>query len=241
MPIHPTAVVDREAEVDSTAQIDPYAIIEGPVRIGANTRVRSHAHVSGWTDIGPDCDIHPFAVVGNLPQDFHYKGERSYTRIGRSVVIREGATIHRGTQPESETVIGDGCLLMVYAHVGHNCRLAKDVKVYNMSALSGHIDVGEGVIVSGYNTTHQFIRIGKLAFLSANGRIGMDVPPFMTAFGQSTIVAHNVTGMRRAGYDREDMFEIRRAFRTLYRSGLAFGKAVAQLRDSLTTRACQCE
>jgi len=237
MAIHPTAIVDRAAEIDPTAEIGPYVIVEGPVRVGPGTRVLAHVHLSGWTTIGAECEIHPFAVVGNLPQDFHYEGQRSYCRIGDRVVIREGATVHRGTQPETETVVGDECFLMAYAHVGHNCVLGTGAKVYNMAALSGHVELAEGAIVSGYALVHQFVRIGKLAFISAAARVTMDVPPFMSCFGESTIVQHNVVGMRRAGYGQDEILEIRQAFRTLYRSGKLFRAAVEQLAGEVRTPA----
>ena len=237
MPIHPSAVVDPQAEIDPEADIGPFVIIEGPVRIGAGTRVRGSAYLSGWTEIGRGCDIHPFTTVGNLPQDFRYDGERSYCKIGDGVVIREGATIHRGTQPESSTVIGDECLLMTYCHLGHNVRLGRRVKVQHMAALGGHVEADDDVIISTYALANQFIRIGKLGFLSGNGRIGMDVPPFMIAYGDSTIIQHNVVGMRRAGYDAASLRDIRQAYRTLYRSGLTFGKAVARLAETVETDA----
>jgi len=237
MPIHPTAIVDRQAEIDPSADIGPYAVVEGPVRIGARTKLQAHAFVNGWTTIGQDCDIHPFAVIGNLPQDFHYSGERSFCRIGDRVVVREGATVHRGTQPESATVVGDECLLMAYAHVGHNCLLEPGVKVYNMTALSGHVEVGAQAIISGYVLVHQFVRIGRLAFIAAQARLGMDVPPFMTAMGESTIVQYNVIGMRRAGYGKEDIAEIRRIHRILYRSGHLYSRAVEQAAREASTRA----
>lgn len=237
MAIHPTAIIDTAAEIDSSAEIGPYVIVEGPVKIGPNTRVRAHAHLSGWTEIGRDCDIHPFAIVGNLPQDFHYDGSRSYCKVGDRVVIREGVTVHRGTQPESVTEIGDECLLMAYCHVGHNCRLARGAKVYNLVLLSGHVEIDEFAIVSGSSGVHQFCRIGKLAFVAGAARVTMDVPPFMMCFGQSTIVQHNVIGMRRAGYEAADIQEIREVFKILYRSGKLFRAAVAEVADIVQTRA----
>jgi UDP-N-acetylglucosamine acyltransferase len=237
MPIHPTAIVDSKAEIDSTADIGPYVIIEGPVRIGAGTRVRSHAHLSGWTRIGERCDIHPFAVIGHLPQDFHHGGERSYCTIGNDVVIREGSTVHRGTQAESETIIGDGCFLLCYAHIAHNCRLGRGVKVYPYCAVAGHVEVGDDAILSGGVLIHQFVRIGSLAFAAAGAMIGMDVPPFLTVCDRNWVIQHNVVGMRRAGYSREEILEIRQAFRTLYRSGLTFRKAAERLGPAVQTRA----
>lgn len=237
MAIHPTAIIDPQAEVDSSAEIGPYVVLDGPVKIGAGTTLRAHAYVSGWTEIGERCEIHPFAVVGHLPQDFHFTGERTFCRVGNDVVIREGATVHRGTQPESATVIGDGCFLMAYSHVGHNCVLGKRVKVYNMSILSGHVEADDDVIISGFSGVHQFVRIGRLAFVAGNARVTMDVPPFFMAFGEATVIQHNIVGMRRAGLDNRTIFEIRQAFRTLYRSGQLFSKAVEQLAAEVQTEA----
>jgi len=237
MAIHPTAIIDPKAEIDSTADIGPYVVIEGPVKIAADTRIRAHVYLSGWTEIGQRCDIHPFAVIGYMPQDFHYGGERSYCKIGNDVVIRESATVHRGTQPESETVVGDECFLLAHSHVGHNCRLGRGVKVYNMAALSGHVETDDQAIISGYALVHQFCRIGKLAFISAAARTTMDVPPFMTCYGEATIVQCNVIGMRRAGYDRQAIDEVRQAYRILYRSGQTFRKAAAQVAQMVQTDA----
>lgn len=239
MPIHPTAVIDPQAELDSTVDVGPYAIIEGPVRIGPRTRILSHAYICGWTEIGEGCQIHPFSTVGNLPQDFHYAGERSYCRVGNGVVIREGVSVHRGTQPESSTVIGDECLLMAYSHVGHNCVLGRGTKVYNLCQLAGHVETDENVTCSASSLVHQFVRIGTLAFVAAGARVLCDLPPFMTAFGESTVVQHNVIGMRRNGYDERAVHEIREAYRILYRSGLPFTKAIAQLAATVQTRAGQ--
>ncbi len=235
MPIHPTAIIDPEAMIDPSAEIGPYVVIEGPVRIGADTRVRSHVFLAGWTEIGQRCDIHPFAVIGHLPQDFHFEGGRSFCKIGDDVVIREHVTIHRGTQPESTTEVGDRCFLLTHAHVAHNCRLGRGVTMINGSAVAGHVTVDDGATIGVCTLVHQFVRIGRLAFLAGQGRIGMDVPPFMTAFGASTIVHHNLVGLRRAGFSAEELREIRQAFRTLYRSGLPFSKAVERLAETVKT------
>ncbi|NLX20996.1 MAG: acyl-ACP--UDP-N-acetylglucosamine O-acyltransferase [Phycisphaerae bacterium] len=237
MAIHPTAVIDRQAEIDPTAEIGPYVIIEGPVKIAAHTQVRAHAYLSGWTEIGERCDIHPLAVVGHMPQDFHYGGERSYCKIGNGVVIRESATVHRGTQPESTTWVGDECFLLAHSHVGHNCRLGRGVKVYNMAALSGHVEADDFAIISGYGAVHQFTRIGRYAFVAGGARALMDVPPFMTCYGVSTIVQYNAIGMRRAGFDTAAINEIRRAFRLLYGSGIPFSRAATQLAETVETDA----
>ena len=239
MSIHPTAIIDRHAEIDPTAEIGPYVVIDGPVRIGARTRVMANAWLTGWTTIGEDCTIYPFASIGAPPQDFHYTGERSYCRLGNRVTVREGVTIHRGTQPESETVIGDDCNLLVQVHIGHNVVLNKGVTVIVAAALAGHVEVHDKAVLSSNAVVHQFVRIGELAMIAANARVGMDVPPFMMVHGESAIVAHNVVGMRRAGYDREAIHEIREAYRLLYRSGQTFRRSVEQLAERVQTPAGQ--
>jgi len=237
MAIHPTAVIDRHAEIDSSVEIGPYAIIEGPVKIGAGTRLYPHTYLTGWTTIGERCEIHPFSVVGHTPQDFHHSGERSYCRIGNDVIIRENSSIHRGTQPESETVIGDECFLLNSSHVGHNCVLKRGVKLLPFGAVGGHAEIDDGAILSAGALVHQFVRIGHLAYVAANARVTMDIPPFMMCYGESVIIQHNVIGMQRAGYGPDATFEIRKAYRTLYRSGLLMPKAIAELEAAVKTEA----
>ncbi len=237
MPIHPTAVIDRHAEIDSSVEVGPYAIVDGPVKIGAGTRLYPHTYLTGWTTIGERCEIHPFAVIGHTPQDFHHSGERSYCRIGNGVIIREHCSIHRGTQPESETVIGDECFLLNSSHVGHNCVLKRGVKLLPFAAVGGHAEIDEGAILSAGALVHQFARIGQLAFAAANARVAMDIPPFMMCHGESTIIQHNVIGMQRAGYGSDATFEIRQAYRKLYRSGLLMPQAIAELAAGVKTEA----
>jgi UDP-N-acetylglucosamine acyltransferase len=237
MAIHPTAVIDPKAELDTSVEVGAYAIVDGPVRIGPNTRLFPHAYVSGWTTIGERCELHPFSVVGHTPQDFHHSGERSYCRIGNGVIIREGVSIHRGTQPESVTEIGDDCFFLASSHVGHNCRLGRGVKVLPFVGVAGHVEIDDAVILSAGSLIHQFVRIGKLAYTAANARVAMDVPPFMMCHGESTIVQHNVIGMRRAGYDTQAAREIRRAYHTLYRDGLLFSRAIEALAGEVHTDA----
>jgi len=235
MPIHPTAQIDKHAQIDSAADIGPNVVIEGLVTIGPGTKVYPNAYISGWTKIGANCQIHPGAIVGHLPQDFHFGGERTYCEIGDGTIVREFASVHRGTQPESKTIVGRNCFLMAYCHVGHNCDIRDGAKIYNCAALSGHVEIGENAIVSGYSLLHQFIRVGALAMIGGGSRIGMDVLPFMTCIGESECIGVNAIGMRRAGYPAEERTAVKEAYRTLYRSPLPFGKAVEALRSQKTT------
>ena len=235
MPIHATAVIDKQAQIDPTVEIGPYAVITGEVRIGERTRVYPNAYISGWVEIGKDCEIHPGAVIGHLPQDFHFEPCRSYCRIGDRTVIREFVSVHRGTQPESATLIGKDCLLMGYSHVGHNCVFGDGVKLYNMAACSGHVEVGDHAILSGYSLIHQFARIGRYVMVGGGARITMDAPPFFTCMGESECVRVNVVGMRRANFSSEQIADAKHTYRVLYRSGMTFGKAVASLDGTVST------
>lgn len=237
MPIHPSAHVDAQAHVPASAEIGPNVVIEGPVRLGENVRVYPNAYLSGWTEIGDRCEIHPGAVVGHLPQDFHFSGERSYCRIGAGTVIREFASVHRGTQPESWTTVGEGCFILGYAHVGHNCELGNGVKVYNCTALSGHVTVGDNAIVSGYVLVHQFARIGEYVMVGGGARVTKDVPPYMKVLHESQCVGYNALGLRRSGqFSAEEVREVREAYRLLFRSGKPLSAAVEEFAAKATTR-----
>jgi UDP-N-acetylglucosamine acyltransferase len=232
MAIHPTAIIDREAEIDPSATIGAYAVIEGRVRVSAGAVVYPHVYISGWVEIGANCQIHPGAVIGHVPQDFHFDGSRSYCRIGEGTIVREHASIHRGTQPESATIVGKNCFIMGYSHIGHNCEVGDNVKIANMSALSGHVTVGQGTFVSGYALIHQFVRIGEYAMIAGGTRLCMDAPPFLTCMGESECMCVNVIGLRRAGFGKEEIQELRDAYRTLYRGGKTFRAAVEELAGS---------
>ncbi len=234
MPIHQTAIVDRTAEIDATADIGPYAIIEPQTRIGAGTRVYPHAYIAQYATIGARCEIHPYAVVGHVPQDLAFEGAPSYATVGDDCVIREGATIHRGTMPDSTTRVGNHCFLMANSHVGHNCEIADRVILANGALLSGHVQVGPRAFVSGNVTVHQFVRVGELVMCAGLVRVPNDVPPFMMVAPEG-VVGPNVVGLRRAGLDNAERLEIRKCHRMLYRSGLAFPAAIENLETLVET------
>lgn len=225
MPIASTAVIHPSAEIDPAADIGPYAIVEADVRIGAGTRIWPHAFISRYTTIGERCQVHPFAVVGHFPQDIKFRDAPSYTQIGDDTIIREGASIHRGTEPDSRTIVGARCFIMATAHVGHNCVVADDVILVNGSALAGHVRVQTRAFISGNAAVHQFCRIGEVAMVGGGCIITNDMPPFMTATLRA-MNGVNLIGMRRAGLTQAERTEIRAAFRTLYRSGKIWRQAV---------------
>jgi len=229
MAIHPTAIVSPKARIDSSVEIGPYVIIDGDVTIGPNCRIFPHVHITGYTTIGAGNEIHTGAVIGDTPQDLGFQDVRSYVRIGDHNVIREYVTIHRGTAPESATVIGNHCFLMAVAHVAHNCELADHVKLANQVLLAGYVRVGEGSFLSGVAMVHQFVKIGRLCMIAGGTRVHQDIPHFMMAHGESNLVGINKVGLKRAGFTSQQIMAIRAAFRKLWRSGMNFSKAVELL------------
>lgn len=235
MSIHPTAVIDPSAEIDATVEIGAYAIVEKDVRIGADSRLYPHAYVAQGTTLGQRCQIHPFAVVGHLPQDLKFTDEPTFTTLGDDCVIREHATIHRGTAPGSTTVVGNACFIMSTGHIGHNCIVGNNVVIANSGVVSGHVEIGNRAFISGNVSVHQFVRIGEMAMIGGSAAVGQDVPPFMLVRFPQVILGPNVVGLRRAGVDAAGLRELRNCYRILYRSGKLFQKAIAEVVDSVQT------
>jgi UDP-N-acetylglucosamine acyltransferase len=232
MSIHPTAIIAPDAQIDPSVEIGPYVVIEGKVKIGPNCRIDPHVVVKKYTTMGSGNVIHSSAVIGDDPQDLAFEDKPSYVRIGDNNTIREFATIHRGTAPESETVIGNHCFIMACSHIAHNCRLADHVKLANCALLAGYVSVGEGTFISGSVVVHQFARIGRLCMVAGGARVPMDLPPFMMAHGEGDCIGINRVGLKRAGFTSKQIQDLRTAYRLLYLSGLSFGKALTELEAS---------
>ena len=238
MPIHPSAIVSPKAELDSTVEVGPHAIIEEHVRIGAGTRVWANTYITGFTEIGRDNQIHMGAVVGHEPQDLHFKPDtRSYLRVGDRNVFREYCTLHRGTDPETATVIGNDCFLMAQAHVAHNCVIGNNVIICNSALVAGHVHVHDRAFISGCVLIHQFTHVGRLAMFSGGARVSMDVPPFMLAAERNEIHAVNLIGLKRAKFSAEAIADIKKLFKLFYRSGLNVSEALKQGEECTTPEA----
>lgn len=237
MAIHPTAIIDSAAEIDPTGEVGAYTIVEGPVKIGAGAKIYHHVYLTGWTEIGPRCEVHPFSIIGHLPQDTHFEGQRSYCRIGAGTIIREYASIHRGTQPESATVVGEDCFLLAHTHLGHNCVLGDRVTMINRAMLGGHTEVGRGAVLSADVSTHQFVRVGEYAMIGSGATLVMDALPFMTARLRNACSGPNLVGLRRNGFSKLEIAEIKLAYKLIYRSGLPVSKAMNELESTLQTDA----
>lgn len=237
LPIHPTAIIDPQAQIDPTANIGPFVVIQGPVQIASQCIIGPSVVLLGHTSIGPRTHLHAHAVIGDLPQDRAYEGSTSFCHIGADSVLREGVTVHRGTSQGSETVVGDRCLLMTNSHIGHNCMVGDDVTLVSGALLGGHVEIGKGVIFSGNAAAHQHVRVGELAMISGLAKLVKDVPPFTMCDRDGKIVGINRVGLKRAGISAIEREEIESFHRLLFRSDIPWQRAISTIRDTAKTAA----
>lgn len=231
--VHPTAIVDPSAELAEDVEIGPYVYVGPRVIIGKGTIIKAHSYIESHTRIGEFNQIGPFAVIGTPPQHLAYKGEETYVEIGNFNIIREFATIHRGTvQDKGITKIGDYCLLMSYVHVAHDCKIGNQVIMSNNATLGGHVVVGDKVVMGGFSAVHQFCRIGSFAFVSGMTGVDKDVPPYVKVFGiPAKIQSLNLVGLRRAGFTKEDIRKISQALGIFLDGPSTLKEVIQELRD----------
>jgi UDP-N-acetylglucosamine acyltransferase len=227
--IHPTAIVDPQAELGSEVEIGPGVVIEGPVELGSRCHVEAHAVLTGRVKVGRNNRIGYGAVIGSYPQDLSFDPTvESGVVIGDDNVIREYCTIHRGTKADTFTRMGSNNFLMVGAHLGHNVHIGDQVILANNVLLGGYVEVHDRAFLGGGSVAHQFSRIGATAILQGTAAIGKDIPPFCIAAGRNSVVGINVVGLRRAGFDVGLRREVKAAFHLLFESGLTISQAAAQ-------------
>src|SRR6202030_2371369 len=224
--VHPTAVIDPRAQIESDVVVGPYVLIEGLVRISSGTEIQGHAVITGSVLMGKNNRVGYGSVIGSFPQDLSYNPKaNSGVEIGANNVIRENCTIHRGTKEGTKTRIGSNNFLMVGAHLGHNVRLGDGVILANNVLLGGYAEIHDRVFVGGGSVVHQFTRMGAVSLMQGISGVGKDVPPFTIAIGKNSIATINVIGLRRAGYGPALRKEVKEAFALLYSSGLNIGQA----------------
>ena len=225
--IHPTAVVDQSAELGQGVKIGPFSVIGPNVRIGDATRIDAQVVVEENTSLGRNCRAMSGSVLGGAPQDYKYKGEQTFLRIGDGNVIRECVTIHRASGEGEATVIGDENMLMAYCHIGHNCAIGSHITMANYVGISGHALIEDRVVFGGIVGVHQKVRIGKFAMVGGFSKVVQDVPPFAMADGRPARVCDlNVIGLRRSGVQPDVRSAIRKAYKLLYRSNLNMSQAL---------------
>ncbi len=229
--IDPRAIIDPSAEVADNVTIGPWTIVGPHVTIGEGTEVSSHVVIKGPTRIGRDNRILQFSSVGEDTPDLKYQGEPTTLVIGDNNTIREGVTIHRGTvQDRGETTIGDSNLLMAYVHVGHDCVVGNNTVLVNNASLAGHVVVEDWAILSGYVLVHQRVNIGAHAFAGAGTFLNQDLPPYVMAMGSpASARTINSEGLKRRGFDKDQIATLSQAYRTLYRRGLKLEDALVEM------------
>jgi UDP-N-acetylglucosamine acyltransferase len=232
--IHPTALVDDGAELGDGVVVGAYSIVGPGVRIGQGTQIGPHVLIERDTTLGEGCIVHKGAVLGTDPQDLKYDNEPTTLEVGDRTVIREYATLNRGTSARGHTVVGPDCLLMAYAHVAHDCQLGHHVILSNSVNMGGHVTIGEWAIVGGATQIHQFARVGRHAFVGGMTAVRKDIPPFVKASGNPMqLYGLNSVGLQRRGFSDEVRRELKRAYRLFFSSSHNTTQALARARSEL--------
>ncbi|RMD93214.1 MAG: acyl-ACP--UDP-N-acetylglucosamine O-acyltransferase [Calditrichaeota bacterium] len=230
----PLAQVNPKAELGEGVTVGPFSIIEEDVIIGPGTRVASHVLIARGARIGASCQIHHGAVLSTIPQDMKFAGEETTLEIGDRTIVREYATLNRGTKDRWKTIIGHDCLIMAYVHVAHDCIIGNHVILANAVNMAGHVIIEDYANIGGLVPIHQFVRVGTHAFVGGGYRIAKDVPPYVLASGEPLKYAGlNVVGLKRRGFSSETLAILKKAYKFIYRSNLNVSQALEKIKSEL--------
>jgi len=232
--IHSTAIVDKTAQLGAAVEVGPFSIIGAEVEIGDGCRIASHVLVDEGTTLGKNCRIHHGAVLGTIPQDLKFGGEKTILRMGDNNVVREYATLNRGTEERGETTIGSGCLFMAYSHVAHDCVIGNNAILANCVNFAGHVKVGEFAIIGGLVPVHQFVHIGEHAIIGGGYRVPKDVCPYsMVAGNPLKTMGLNLVGLKRRGFSPVTIGTLKQAFKLLFFSHLNTTQALEAIENNV--------
>jgi UDP-N-acetylglucosamine acyltransferase len=233
--IHPTALVDPRAVLADDVRIGPYSVIDAEVTLGPGVEIGHHVTLEGRIELGPGVKVGHGSLLGGVPQDLKFKpGTPSGVRVGANTVIREYVTIHRATQAEGWTEIGEDCLIMGASHIAHDCRVGQKAIIINYAGITGHCQIGDFATIGGHTGLAPFVRVGPYAYLGGCAKLTVDLPPAMLADGvPATVRGVNVIGLRRAGVAPAERRAMEDAHRLLYRGGLSPGSAIARIRNEV--------
>ena len=232
--IHSSAIIHPKAQIGSGCEVGPYCVIGEHVALGDNCKLHSHVVVDGYTRLGRDNEIFPFASIGKKTQDLKWKGGVTRLEIGDRNVFREGVTIHSATDDGDATVVGSDNLLLTYVHIAHDCVLGNHIIMSGFAGLAGHVVVEDHAILGGYTAVHQFCRVGRLAMTGGCSRIPQDVPPFMIVEGNPAETRTiNKIGLERNGVSNEAQTALRRAYKIIFREELSLPNALLKLEAEL--------
>lgn len=229
------AFVHPEAKLGENVIVEPFAFIDANTEIGNGTKVMTQATILAGSRIGENCVIFPNATIAGIPQDLKFQGEETLAIIGNNTVVRECATVNRGTASRGFTKVGNNCLLMAYSHVAHDCILKDSIIIGNTSQLAGEVEVDDYAILSGGTLVHQFSKIGAHTMVQGGSKVVKDIPPYtMVGRDPVTYVGLNVVGLRRRNFSGEQINTIQEIYRTLYLSGLNVSQAVERIESEMT-------
>jgi UDP-N-acetylglucosamine acyltransferase len=234
--IHPTALVNKDAHLDEDVIVGPYCTIGEGVEIGKSTRLISNVILEGKVRIGENCQVFPYAVIGQPPQDLKYKGEDTSVKMGRDNIIREFVTIHRASVGgDGATEVGDNNFLMAYVHIAHDCKVGDNVIMANYAALSGHCEVQDNAIIGGMVGVHQFVRIGAYSMVGGFSRLIQDIPPYVISSGaeKAKLFGINTIGLKRSGFSDDAISELKKAYKILFRQKGSLKEAIKQVQAEL--------
>ena len=225
--IHPTAIIDPCAQIDTNVTIGPYAIIKSDVHIGSGVSIGPYTTIEQYVTVGENCQIFQNAAIGCAPQDLKFHGEKTYLKIGKGSIIREFVTINRGTEAGGGvTEVGEENYLMAYTHIAHDCKTGRQVILANNSTLAGHIIIGDNVTVGGLVAIHQFVQIGDFAYIGGKSAVVKDIPPYVIAAGdRATLHGLNNVGLKRHKFPKSTLQELKKAYRIFFRIGLTVKQA----------------
>lgn len=233
--ISPMAHIHPNAKIGNNVIVEPFAVIQGEVTIGEGSHIMSHAVIMDGSNIGKNCRIFPGAVIGAIPQDLKFDGEKTTVEIGDGCTIRECVTINRGTKDKWKTVMGKNCLIMAYAHLAHDCILGDNVILANAVQLAGHVEVGNYAIISGLSGAVQFTRIGAHTYIAGNGVVRKDVPPYIKAAREPMSYAGiNTVGLQRAKFSPEKIKDITDIYRIIFLEKNTTSAAISKIENSFT-------
>ncbi len=228
-----TSIISKKANIGRNVSIGPYCIIEDDVIIDDNTTIGSHTVIKQYTKIGKNCNIFSHCVIGEVPQDKKYNGEKSDLIIGDNNTIREFCTLNRGTGELGSTKIGNNCLFMAYVHVAHDCNLKNDIILANGVQLGGHVNIDNYGIIGGMTPVHQFCNIGTHAFVGGGLRVVQDVPPYIIANGEPLKFSGiNILGLRRRNFSSDKRNNIKKVYKLIYNSNYNLSQATQKIKDS---------
>lgn len=232
--IHPMAVVEKGAELGAGVSIGPFCHVSAHAVIGDGSRLVSNISILGATTLGAGCEVHPMSVLGAPPQNFKHKGGRTTLTIGRDCVIREGVTMHLGSDTDrGATLVGDNCYFMNHVHIGHDCHVGNRVIMASVATLGGHAEIGDRVSIGGLSAVHQFVRIGHDAFIGGMTAVVGDVIPYAMAAGnRARLRGLNVVGLRRSGRTSSELRRMREAYRAIFGSGGGFSDNLAKAAET---------